>query len=273
MPAPLIPAAISLATKVLPLVLGAGQAIGGIAARGRANQLAPPAQDPRISEFLNEVRARRRTFETGAAFNPIIQQLRQREQGALQATSARARTLGEFLTVAGRFRGETTRGLTQVFASGQQLANQLFQQEGQIIGEQSQRELELQLLEQSRQEARAATRFQSAGVNALGFSARIGGGQENIGQPITDPNRTVPLSQAGSQAGQQFIARLDQPPLGALGAGQAGVLPGDPSQLPFQGIAPGGVQGLPTQPSPGGVINQILLGQGNRVNAAGVLGF
>jgi len=258
MPAPLIPVAASFATKVLPLVLSAGQAIAGQAARGRANQLAPPAEDPRTAEFLNEVRARRRTFETGAAFNPIVQQLRQREQGALQAAGARARTLGEFATVAGRFRGETTRGLTQVFGQGQQLAGQLFQQEGQIVAEQSQRALELQRIEQSKQEALAATRFQGAASNALGFAARIGGGQENVGQTITDPARTTPFTQAESQAGQQFIGQLDQPP-------QAAQVQGTPfaqqPQVPAAGT-----------PSPGGLINQILLGQGNRANVAQSLG-
>ena len=260
MPAPLIPAAISIGAKLLPAIIAAGQAVGGAAARGRANQLAPPAQDPSIGQFLQEVRARRRSFETGAAFNPLVQQLRQREQGAIQAAGRHARTLGEFVTSAGRFRADTTRGLTTAFTRGQELAGQLFQQEGQIVGEQSQRTLELQLLEQGREEARAASRLQGASANALGFAARLGGGQP--GAPITQgAQQGAQFSQADMQAGQQFINRLDQPPIAPGVAGGSAPFAQQP-QVPSGGI-----------PALGNVLSQLILGQGNKNSVAQTLGF
>ena len=151
------------AAPIVPLVLGAAQAIGGAVSRQKARGLEPPLVDVAQVRALAETRRRRRTFETGTAITPFVRPIRQiQSQATLGALRAGAGLAG--ITRAQRVAGTQ---ISDLVTRGQQRAQQLAQQEVQQQALISRRMLDLQRVRQTKEEARAAQLGQSGLANIL----------------------------------------------------------------------------------------------------------
>jgi len=146
-------------TKALSALGGAQGAISGIKSLiqgGKAEQAFPAFRDPKIDEQLNEIKARRRAFQSGSAFEPAFQRAAESTAGSLSAARTRARNLGELLTAGGRIEKARQGAFSQLFTRGQELDTQLLTQvQIPLEQRQSQRELDLRLLQNREAEARS----------------------------------------------------------------------------------------------------------------------
>lgn len=145
----------------------AGSLLGSAVEGSKANQAAAPLEDPEQRQLLDEINRRRRSFETGSAFQSQRRALGQ-QQAALSRGIARASKGGTGATIAGLSRLQRTTGaaLNEIFARGQQQQNFLDQMAVGLTNRMAQRRLDLQNLQQARAMARQ-NRMQREGTSGL----------------------------------------------------------------------------------------------------------
>lgn len=232
------PAGVALGVGTGLLQLGSS-----LAQKKKAQEATPTAEDPELRRFLNEIDRRRRTFETGAAFQAGSRALRTQQaatqQGILKAGGG---DIGASISGLARSQRGTQSAFNELVGRAEARQDQMTQLFGSVLNRIAQRRLELGLLAQSKAEAQAASSKRQ--------------GQANILQSLT---RLLPVGAQGAAAG-----------VGAMAG--AGVGPGVGTGVDLSA----GIGGIgATGPAVGGVgdlTSQIIGAQGNREQLANLLG-
>lgn len=165
-----------------------GSLLGSVIQGGKAQQAAPPLEDPRQRQFLDELNRRRRAFETGSAMQPERRALSQ-QQSALARGISRASLGSSGAAISGLSRLQRTTGaaLNDIFARARQQQNFMTQMSLDLTNRMAQRKLDLQNLQQSRALAQS-NRMQREGtsslLNILASQLPLGGQGMGGGQPF-----------------------------------------------------------------------------------------
>lgn len=211
---------------------GAGQLISGLISGGKGQQAGPPSEDPELRRFLNEIDRRRKTFETGAAFQVGKRELRQQQaatqQGILRASGGAS---GAAISGLARSQRGTQTAFNELIGRGEARQDQMTQLFGNVLNRIAQRRLELSLAEQAKQEARQASSQRQGTANILQGVARglpVQGAQGAPQAPTQAITSGIPLAQQiqqqatpetpqigdllsqiiGAQGGRQQLAQL-----------------------------------------------------------------
>lgn len=161
-------------------VLGIGQQIAGAIKETQAERQLPPAEDPEMRAFLQDIQRRRKQLQTGAALEPQAAEIR-KQQAQTQRNVARLSGGAGGAAIQGLVRAQRASqvGLGEAAAKSAQQEAFLTQLAGTTIRDIAQRRLELQLLQRSQALAESA-QLKGTGMANILASA---GMQIPVGQP------------------------------------------------------------------------------------------
>ncbi len=151
----------------LPLAAGAAQGIGSLISGRRGRGFEPEREDPEQRRFLNQIQRQRKGFETGVAFRQTQRALQQQ-----QALGARAALRTGRSDLLARLTRGTQSALGEAAAKRGAEVSALTGMQDDLLQRMSQRRLDLQRVQQSKQEGiQAGLRRESLG-NILGTVAQ-----------------------------------------------------------------------------------------------------
>lgn len=162
--------------------LAAGQNISSMAKQSKAKRLEPSSTDPAQTAMLADISRRRRAFEMGSTASPYLRPIRQAQA---QATAGALRA-GAGLRGISAAQNVAQKGMLDALGQQQQLGLQLGQQEQDLSSYIAQRKLDLQRVQQTKQEAQAASLGQAGIANLIA--------QANLGRQETGDGTTTPAT-------------------------------------------------------------------------------
>lgn len=151
------------------LVLGAGQLITGLVQQGKARQDIPSGESPLLQQSLRDVSARRRSFQTGAAFGSSVDRFDRQSSNVLRKAAGRSGSVGELSQIIGQLGAQRSDFLSGLEQQSQGAQNQLLQQQIGINQQLDTLRRSAQLLRFQEKSQRAASNI-TAGADAIGGS-------------------------------------------------------------------------------------------------------
>lgn len=192
---------------ILSGALGIGQKIAGAIKGSQAERQLPPAEDPEMRAFLQDIQRRRKQLRTGAALEPQAAEIR-KQQAQTQRNVARLSGGAGGAAIQGLVRAQRASqvGLGEAAARSQQQEAFLTQIAGSTIRDISQRKLELQLLQRAQSLAESAQLKSSGMANVLASA----GMQVPVGQAEggAQPTAAQTTTQTGKGSSLQQISDL-----------------------------------------------------------------
>ena len=154
----------------------------------------PAQEDPEMRGFLTDLDRKRKTFMTGSAFSSARREMGQLQSGTLQGAKNFARTPGEFRRIAGGASRVAGTQYNNILGAGLENAKFYTQMYGGLLGNISQRKLDLSLLRSARLAGRAAALEQSGYQNKaaaimglMSMGGSLLGGREEKDTPAVTP--------------------------------------------------------------------------------------
>lgn len=193
----------------------AGAIIGGVAGgiskghkakkRKDAEGMMPPAEDPEVRSYLNDVGRQKRSFRTGTAFQESLRELND-SQAIANEGMIKAGGGASGATISGLAKTQRTTGTiyNQILSKGMEEDNVLEQLYSGILGNISQRKLELGLLKYSQVMTETTDAQRKGNANSSAGGAMGGGG--GMGDILSMMNTGTGTSGASGEMNKNIAA-------------------------------------------------------------------
>ena len=152
--------------------LGIGQIVSGIVQGGKARQMMPSGESPLLAQNLRNTSARRRSFETGAAFGSATDRFDRQSSNIIRKAAGRSGSIGELSSIINQIGAQRSDFLTSQEQQSQGAQNQLLQQENAIRTQQDQIQRSAQLLRFQEMAQRGASNVAAGTDNLTNVLAR-----------------------------------------------------------------------------------------------------